>query len=198
MDTKTLLEQANERVKNINRIMGELEDFEAVLSVTGTSKVALHSNGGTTFIDTVLSQDDMINLQDMVVARIIGARNKKTAELEQLLGMEKRKTAIINPKFEKAILEMEEQKTKKTLVIDSGTAKCAVVQKDNPVMTVEEVTRLYVTENKTLKEVAEYFGVTKSAVNSYIYRNNLARKSYVKNDDTFLDSKIEAKRKERP
>ncbi|MDF2610060.1 MAG: hypothetical protein K0R92_1534 [Lachnospiraceae bacterium] len=186
MDTKTLLEQANERVKNINRIMGELEDFEAVLSVTGASKVALHSNGGTTFIDTVLSQDDMIDLQDMVVARIIGARNKKTAELEQLLGVEKRKPATINPKFEKAVQGMENQYKE---VIKPLEVPCAEPKE----ITVEMVKEYYHKRGLSLEESAKELGVPRSTLYNFVTRNNLRKPN--KKESVFRDGQA---KKERP
>lgn len=48
-----------------------------------------------------------------------------------------------------------------------------------------------------MKDISEHFGVTKSVVNNFIYKNNLGRVKL--KDDGFLDSKVEAKtKKERP
>jgi hypothetical protein len=54
-------------------------------------------------------------------------------------------------------------------------------------MTKEDVERMYIQENKTMKEIAEYYGVKKGDVNNFIYVNHLSRKNF--KDDGFTDSK---------
>ena len=45
---------------------------------------------------------------------------------------------------------------------------------------VDNVRRMYHDEAKTMKEIAEYYGVTKTRMNSYISKYNLRRTSYNK------------------
>lgn len=56
---------------------------------------------------------------------------------------------------------------------------------------LEDVRRMYQREGKSMKEIAEHYGVTKSVVNNFVYNKKLAR-SKVK-DDGFLDSKVQAR-----
>lgn len=126
-------------------------------------------------------------MKDIVLNRLTLSRDAKIAELEQLVGIvpEKRKPAVLNPEFEAAVNDMVEQSVEES----KPTAK--------PIMTVEEVRRMYHDENKQQQEIAKYFGVSKSVMNNFIADNHLGRTSYKKND-IFLDSKVEAKRKGKP
>lgn len=201
LNSKELLEQANQRVVTINKIMGEIEDFEGILSAGRTAELSFTEKGiETTYISGVLSAEKMQELKDIVMVAIIKTRDEKTAELEQLLGIKKlppalnsdfeekaeplqipkRKPATINPEFEAAINDMKSQ-----------------LKVDKPEITVDGVRRLYLDEGKTLTEVSNYFGVKREMMNSFIRRNGLNRTTYGKND-VFLDSKIEAKRREHP
>jgi hypothetical protein len=189
-----LITQANEHVVKVNRICKELEEFEGILYVADMedSIVALGHNGNmTTYIGTVLSQEKMEELKRSVVMSLTEARISKENELEKLMGI--RKAAIVNPEFEAAVHDMVKSSEKDK----PKEIKPAPPEETKPEMTESEVTRLYIEENKTLKELSEYFGITKSAVNSYIYRHNLARKSKSKNDG-FRDAEVEQRRRERP
>lgn len=134
----------------------------------------------------------------------------KTVELEQLLGV-KKKLAIINPEFEAAVQDMEKRnmaELKAKVQPDPVEVKFAeIIQKQEkdikdkpakkPTLNIPDVRRMYQEEDKPMKDIADYFGVTKSVVNNFIYDNHLGKKK-VKNDG-FLDSKVEAKtKKERP
>lgn len=124
LNSKELLEQANQRVVTINKLMGEIESFDGIMSAGRDGEVAFYTKGtGTTYIDGVLSQDKMQELKETVINAIVTTRDEKTTELEQLLGIKKlppavnldfeekseplqipkRKPATINPEFEQAI-----------------------------------------------------------------------------------------------
>lgn len=91
--------------------------------------------------------------------------------------------------FEAAVQDMVQSTKKPDPVKENPVLK-------HPLMTEEEVKRLYQDEGKSMKEIAEYFGVTKSNVNNFIYLHKLARKKM--KDDGFLDAKVEQRQKERP
>jgi predicted DNA-binding protein (UPF0251 family) len=189
-----LITQANEHVVKVNRLCKELEEFEGILHVADMedSIVALGHNGNmTTYIGAVLSPEKMEELKRSVVMSLTEARISKENELKKLMGI--RKPAAVNPKFEAAIQDMVKSSEKDK----PKEVKPAPPEELKPEMTESEVTRLYIKENKTLKELADYFGISKSAVNSYIYRHNLARKSKTKNDG-FRDTEVEQRRRERP
>lgn len=176
MNTTNLLEQASEHVKKVNKIMGQVEDFEAVLSQVESGVIALYSKGaGTTFIDTVLNQDDMTELKDIVVARIISARNSKTAELEKLLGRKEEVPQVV-----------------------AEQSRESVAKPNYPKMTVDRVKELYHDKDMTLEEVAKEFGIPRGTLYTFITNNGL-RKPGKKEKETFLDSKIQSKsKKEHP
>ncbi|HBY71600.1 MAG TPA: hypothetical protein DEG06_05095, partial [Lachnospiraceae bacterium] len=104
-----LLEQASQRVIEINKAMSEIEKFEDIISAGRDAEIAFADKGNTKYI-TVLSPEKMQELKDTVLVAIINSKNEKDAELERLLGIDKRKPAVINPEFEKAVQEMEQQK----------------------------------------------------------------------------------------
>lgn len=108
MNSKELLEQANQRVVTMNKVMRELEDFEGVVGAAQEkdSEIAFYEYGiGTTSL-RVLSDDMKQELKIIVIKAITDAQSEKTAELERLLGA--RKPAILNPDFEQAVKEMEQ------------------------------------------------------------------------------------------
>lgn len=198
LNSKELLEQANQRVVTINKLMGEIEGFDGIMSAGSNGVIAFYTMGiGTTYIDGVLSQDKMQELKETVINAIVTTRDEKTAELEQLLGIKKlppavnldfeekseplqipkKKPATINPKFEQAVQEM---------------VKTEPVE-DKPEMTVELVKELYHDKDMTLDEVAKVFGVNRTALYKFVTNFNLRKPS--KKDRNFRDGKV---KKERP
>ena len=105
MNSKELVEQAEIRVKRINELSDSVGAAEDVLAMISEGEVCFFTSGiGTTHLTPVLSPEKMQKLREAVVTEIILARNKKTAELEQLLGI--RKPATINPEFDAATKDM--------------------------------------------------------------------------------------------
>lgn len=187
-----LITEANEHVVRVNKLCKELEGFEGILQVVDLddSKVALFgpAGTGTTFIDLVLSLEKMAELKQMVVMSLAEAQIAKEKELQKLMGI--RNPAMPNPVFEAATHGM----IKKSEGPEQAPVPTVIV---NPELTVEAVRKLYVDEGKTLTEVAAYFGVKKTMLNSFINRNKLNRVCFGK-DDGFRDAEVEKHRKERP
>ncbi|MDF2513721.1 MAG: hypothetical protein K0S04_3587 [Herbinix sp.] len=125
----------------------------------------------------------MVDLQDMVVTRIIGARNKKTAELEQLLGVEKRKPAIINPEFKNAVQKMVE------------TDKCPkaggrkVIELDE-----EQIRDLYVNKGMSYKGIAEKLKCSDFTIRKFCNQHGIIREAIPKNKLTYPVMTVEAVR----
>lgn len=196
MNSNELLSRANQRVVDINKIMGEIEDFDGIsyAAQQQESEVAFYENGvGTTFLK-VLSDEKKLELKAIVLKAITDAQAEKTTELEQLLGV-KKKPAIINPEFEKAIKEMEQQN------LDPVKEELSTVLQEEPKLEIkrttlnlsdiEDVRRMYHDEGLPQGAIAEYYGVTKPVVNNFIYANHLAKKKYAKG---YLDSEVEQRR----
>lgn len=171
---RSLLEKANETVIKINKLMGEIEDFESIISKGRESEIAFANNGSTAYI-TVLTPEKMQDLKGIVLAAITKAREEKIAELEKLLGIEKKN--IINPEFKEDDYISE----------FSGGSKRKSIN-EYPEMTVEAVQKLYIEEGRTYKEMAEYFGVNKSVINNFITRNHL-RELKEKHDSGYKSKK---------
>ena len=207
MKLNNLLEQWNDHIIKGNQLSRELEDIEDLLSRAREADICFSSgNNGAIFI-RVLGQEKMQELKESAMIAIMRTRDEKETELQKLMGKqpvipafgqeivvhEKRKPATINPEFEAAVKEMvtsgkkkEHPDPKDEVVIPKKIAE------KKPELNVADVKRMYHDEAKTMKEIAEYFGVKKEQVNSFIQKNNLQRTSY-KKDDIFLDSKVQAR-----
>lgn len=196
-----LLEQWNEHIIRGNLLSRELEDIESLLDKSKGADICFTSGtNGSVFI-RVLTPEKMQELRENVVVAILRTRDEKAVELEKLMGV--RKPATINPEFEAAVQGMIDSVKKKpepdpvevklaeSIDKHEKEIKSKPVAVAKPTMSVEDVRRMYLDESKSMKEIAEHFGVTKSVVNNFVYKNHLAR--YKSNDDEFLDSKVEAK-----
>lgn len=182
---RSLLEKANETVIKINKLMGEIEDFESIISKGRESEIAFANNGSTAYI-TVLTPEKMQDLKGMVLEAIAKAQEEKTAELEKLLGIEKKN--IINPEFKEDVQNNVKPPYKDDYISEfSGGSKRKSIN-EYPEMTVEAVQKLYIEEGRTYKEMAEYFGVNKSVINNFITRNHL-RELKEKHDNGYKSKK---------
>lgn len=202
-----LLNQWNDHIIRGNQLSRELEDIEDILEKSKGADICFTSGtNGSVFIK-VLSPDKMQELKENVVIAIMRTRDEKAAELEKLMGL--RKPATINPEFEAAIQKMEQsskvhcdpdavvKNDDKTVSQKDKVAPVKVETvplKKHPLMTVEDVRRMYQDENKSMKEIAEYYGVSKTVINNYIYVHKLARKKL--KDDGYMDAQVEARMKQ--
>lgn len=107
----------------------------------------------------------------------------------------KRKPATVNPEFEAAVQDMVKSKPQK---LDKKQP-----EKNEPepkpkqetklsVMNYDDVKRMYQDEGKSMKEIADHYGIKKGDVNNFIYLNHLSRKKL--KDDGFLDNEVQARR----
>lgn len=193
MNTKELLEIGSQRVVEINKLMLELERHETVMSDVKFGNVSISHNGCTTYLTDVLPEEKMQELKGLVMTAIYNAGYDKISRYKELIGVkeEKKKPAVINPEFEKAILDMKEQQTEKTLVVDSGTAKCVVVQKDKQELTVELVKELYIDQDLSIARTGEALGVDKNKVYRFIKANKINKPSK-KERELYRDAKVES------
>lgn len=177
MNTTNLLEQASEHVKKVNKLMGQVEDFETVLNEVNTddSTVCIYSKKETIFVDGVLNPNIMSGLKVTLLEAIVSQKDKTVAELEQLVC----NTQIV-------VHESDEYKPKKDTIVHK------------PDFTVELVKELYHEKDMTLEAIAKEFGISRTTLYKFIKDNNLTKPSK-KEKETFLDSKVQSKsKKERP
>lgn len=187
----SLLEQWNDHIIRGNQLSRELENIEALIEKSKGEDICFTSKpSGATYI-SVLSPEKLQELRESVVVAIIQVRNEKKEELEKLMGI--RKPAILNPAFEAAVQDMEASVPKKEHIVqDNEVVSPKKIIEKKPEINVADVQRMYHDEAKTMKEIADHFGVKKEQVNSFIQKNNLRRTSYMK-DDIFLDTKVKAR-----
>jgi hypothetical protein len=105
---------------------------------------------------------------------------------ECVLTGDKSITVTIAPdSLEKKLTSILQKETKR--IVDRPVPKAEQPKQESKMglMTKEDVERMYIQENKTMKEIAEYYGVKKGDVNNFIYVNHLSRKNF--KDDDFMD-----------
>lgn len=211
MNSKELLEHWNNQMINGNRLSREIEEIEEIIVKAEQGNVCFCNGNLTTYI-RVLSPEKMNDLKNTVIAAISNVRDEKVREFEQLLGIYNIGNVAIDPNGEviktgdtqpvpdpvevklAEILKKEEEKIGNNPKKEEALPEQPKASKLRT-MTKEEVERMYITENKTMKEIADYYGVKKGDVNNFIYLNHLSRKSF-QTDDGYMDSK--ASKKERP
>ena len=185
-----LIREWDEHVIAGNRISRDLESFDGVMKIAELpdSKVALHANGETIYIDPVLPEEVMVVLKTIVTNQLVDIRTRKEVELKK--HMNSWKPATINPDFEAAVKEMEQQgKTKPDLVEDEPPRPLTpdeILRGD-----IDTVRRLFEDPSVTVVEIAEKYHVSKTNVYDFARRNHFTR---AKKYNGFLDSP----RKERP
>lgn len=187
MTTQNLLEQANEFIVKINGLMRNIEEYETTLTELSREEieVCVTDKKQVSYLNNILDQETLKKIKDYIISTIETEHCGKKTELSLMLGKEP---------VEEERDEVEE-KLKVILEEESKVIKSTPKIKSKPEMTIPDVKRMYHDENKTLKEIAEFYGVKKSAVNNFVYRNGLARKYF--KDDGFRDKEVEERRKQK-
>jgi hypothetical protein len=232
-----LIREWDEHVIAGNRISRDLESFDRVMKIAELpdSKVALYVNGGTTYIDSVLPEEVMGVLKTIVTNQLVDIRTRKETELKKHMNtwkpatvntvfnadflesaepliIPKKKPATMNPEFEQAVQEMEQQgKTRpdpiEEKLVDSlkkrgdrlGQQEVEAKMKQQPPLSADEILRqdidkvreLYEDDTVTVSVIAARYGVKKTDVYTFASKNRFAR---MKKPSGFLDSP----KKERP
>lgn len=158
-----ILEQANQKVVEINRLMKEVENYEGIIEGVKNAKVCFsESKIGTTWLDSVLSPEQMDGLKLEIINLIRGNYADKESKLLAFIGVEPkpevvienksvRKAATINPEFEEAVKEMEASNKKAN--------------------TDEDVRRLYFDEGMTLAGVCKQLRISQKTFYQILDRN---------------------------
>lgn len=186
MELNKLLDQWNETMVHGNSLAKEIDDFENILNRAREGKVCVHKSGeGTTYIDTVLDNQVMDVLKEIVINTLAEGRDLKVAELEQLIGKAKEPVKeVINPDIKKAVKDLEQEHGKDKL--KDAIGKLEPKQE----LTVELVKSLYHEQNMTLDEVAKEIGTNRTALYRFITQHNL-RKPSKRDQEIFRDGKLQ-------
>ncbi len=208
--------QLSRELENIESIIEAAQEAEIAFYEPGVC---------TTSFIRVLTPEKMQELKDSVVSAINQTRDDKVKELEKLMGIRKPATinpefeaavqgmvqskdkpVVVVPAMDEAELPPvsktpERLPGKKILGKGSELDNAVFSVEDKPVPKtltdddLEDVRRMYLDDGKTMKDIANHYGVTKNQINAYIQRYGLFRKN-CKKDDGFLDAKIEARQKQ--
>lgn len=158
-----LLEQANEHVVKVNKLIGEVESFDDILDrvVDKGSFVCIYdeTNGGTVFVDTVLNQNIMDGLKATLVETVETEKNIKVQELQNLI----KKSIVV----EKGDIIPENNIV---LPKESKPSGKKVVELD-----LDQVKDMYVNKGLTLKSIADELGCAASTVHSFIKKNKITK-----------------------
>lgn len=211
-----ILNSSRELVNRIYEKMSIIETCDSVAKKVMNLDVCFNDidNKQIVALEGILRPEQLAVVRESIIKRIYD----NAAEAQFFLERLNKKPATINPEFEAAVQGMVESAKPKddaeasiivdkhepdpvveklTEILQEEAKKIEEAPAKKLVLNVDDVRRMYHDENKSMKEIAEHFGVTKSVVNNFIYNNNLGKK-HIK-DDIFLDSKVEAKtKKERP
>lgn len=176
---KNLLEQANEHVVKVNKLIGQVEDFDNILDqvIDDKSIVCVYSKGaGTTFVDTVLNQNIMAGLKVTMIEIIEAEKNKKVEELQSL----------VNGKT----VHQNKDIVHKTEEIVTETPKDVIEPEVKPELTIEIVKEMYHKRGLTLDETAKELGVSRTPLHAFITKNGLKKPSK-KETQVYRDSKVQ-------
>ncbi len=183
-----VLNSTRELVNQIYEKMNVIETCDSVAEKVKNLDVCFNDPDSKQVValEGILSAGQLSTIRENIVNIIYSNATDAQSFLEKL----NRKPAIVNPEFEAAVQDMVKSPEK-----NKPVEKPVPPEEPKPELTVELVKKMYLDEGKTLKEVADYFGVNKSMLNSYISRNKLNRTSYGK-DDGFRDAEVEQRRKD--
>jgi hypothetical protein len=197
-----LLEQWNEHIVRGNQLSRELEDIEDILEKSKGADICFSSGANGAVFIRVLSAEKMQALRVNVVLEIIKTRNDKTVELEKLMGL--RKPATINPEFEAAVQEMENQGNKQADPVEEKLSEILqeeakrieelpVPLKPSEILEqhVAEIEKMYKVDMTTVGAIAEKYRVKKTDVNTFLAKHKLFRTT--RKEDGFLDAKVQAR-----
>jgi hypothetical protein len=198
MNSKELLEQALNTAEEHNRTATRLQglafrmsQLEEAVSETEERHIDI---GGVNIYD-MMEEADAEEIKLFTLDELRHVKKLNEEELNKLLGIkpvpEKRKPAIINQEFEKAVQEMEQSYTiKKNCITGETVIEPDPVEADKPIgkykkgkqskiypenMTVEAVKQMYLTEGKSRKEIGDCFGIETGAVNNFLFTRGIRR-----------------------
>ena len=194
MTSKELLEQANDKARKITKLSNKIKVTEEILNEASEDGRNLEIQG--VHIHFLFNEALADVVSSFILDELHQVNKQHIYELEKLLGVEPKE--IIDPvdkgHEEKAYTEAEEKQQdpiekglseilKKESDRIGGTPEPqgSPEQKGTREMTVEDVTRMYVAEDMTKKQIAAYYKISESKVNNFIFLKDI-RKRKAKTD----------------
>lgn len=177
-----ILEKAKELVDDIYKAMTKVETCETLSEEVASQEVVLVKAGGDRYVklDGVMTEEQIQDVKRYIQNTIDG--NK--AEAERFLRRVSGKAAVVNPDFEAAVQEMISQDQTEDVVTEPAEpveedreepVTEAPEEKVTPELTVEAVRKIYTEGDMSIRQVAEYFGVSQSKLYSFVSEHGLRK-----------------------
>lgn len=177
-----ILEKAKELVDDIYKAMTKVETCETLSEEVASQEVVLVKAGGDRYVklDGVMTEEQIQDVKKYIQNTIDG--NK--AEAERFLRRVSGKAAVVNPDFEAAVQEMISQDQSEDVVTETAEpveedreepVTEAPEEKGTPELTVEAVRKIYTEGDMTIRQAAEYFGVSQSKLYSFVSEHGLRK-----------------------
>lgn len=185
-----ILEKAKELVDDIFKAMNKVETCETLSEEVASQEVVLVKAGGDRYVklDGVMTEEQIQDVKRYIQNTIDG--NK--AEAERFLRRVSGKAAVVNPDFEAAVQEMisqdqteeqpetDEQEARETVEDEPEEApeKSGIEEPEKettPELTVEAVRKIYTEGDMSIRQAAEYFGVSQSKLYSFVSEHGLRK-----------------------
>lgn len=185
-----ILEKAKELVDDIFKAMNKVETCETLSVEVASQEVVLVKAGGDRYVklDGVMTEEQIQDVKRYIQNTIDG--NK--AEAERFLRRVSGKAAVVNPDFEAAVQEMisqdqteeqpetDEQEARETVEDEPEEApeKSGIEEPEKettPELTVEAVRKIYTEGDVSIRQAAEYFGVSQSKLYSFVSEHGLRK-----------------------
>lgn len=178
-----ILEKAKELVDDIFKAMTKVENCETLSEEVASQDVVLVKAGGDRYVklDRVMTEEQIQDVKKYIQNTIDG--NK--AEAERFLRRVSGKAAVVNPDFEAAVQEMISQDQTEEVVTETAEPAAEEDQEEpvtespeekvTPELTVEAVRKIYTEGDMTIRQAAEYFGVSQSKLYSFVSEHGLRK-----------------------
>ena len=178
-----ILEKAKELVDDIYKAMTKVETCETLSEEVASQEVVLVKAGGDRYVklNGVMTEEQIQDVKKYIQNTIDG--NK--AEAERFLRKVSGKAAVVNPDFEAAVQEMISQDQTEEVVTETAEPAAdedqeepvteAPEEKVTPELTVEAVRKIYTEGDMTIRQAAEYFGVSQSKLYSFVSEHGLRK-----------------------
>lgn len=178
-----ILEKAKELVDDIYKAMTKVETCETLSEEVASQEVVLVKAGGDRYVklNGVMTEEQIQDVKKYIQNTIDG--NK--AEAERFLRKVSGKAAVVNPDFEAAVQEMISQDQTEAAVTETAEPAAdedqeepvteAPEEKVTPELTVEAVRKIYTEGDMTIRQAAEYFGISQGKLYSFISEHGLRK-----------------------
>lgn len=198
VETSEIIARANEAVQEIYKKMGRIESCEAVLKALDGADVFIgRSKDEILDLHSALNEEQIADIMIYIHTVVKGCVDKEAAELSSMCGKQDTPSDALCEddavSDSGTVFELSKDGIKAVTDTDDEVAapapetKGAKASKSTLPPDEEEklLRRLYVTEGKTVKEIADIMGLTKANIYDRIKKYGLRNKRYDREWDGF-------------